>query len=250
MSTQLQRVDQRLLLSRSAWRKYRSPDVFDSPADQTAPPAWSIALSREAYALGSEIGATLAKRLGWPVYDKEILELIAKDAHLQAELSESVDERDRSVVEEIFSSLMGPYEMSSAGYAVHLKRVLAALSAIGGCVIVGRGAAAYLPAERTLRVRIVGDRADCAARYAAEHGVPKLLAEQRIDELNADRKRFVANHFHQDVTNLHQFDLALNSSRFTCDRCAELIEVALGFKQADAKLVKKLQAKPALSGKL
>src|SRR5947209_3142493 len=57
------------------------------------PLAFSIALSREAGARVSLVADKLAERLGWPVYDQELVQRIAEDMGLRTSLLESLDEK-------------------------------------------------------------------------------------------------------------------------------------------------------------
>src|SRR5579859_1738914 len=57
------------------------------------PPAFAIALAREAGTQGTAIGQEVSKRLGWHVYDHELLEQIARDMGLRTNLLETVDEK-------------------------------------------------------------------------------------------------------------------------------------------------------------
>jgi hypothetical protein len=46
----------------------------------------------------------------------------------------------------------------AAAYVHHLSQAILSLGAHGRCVIIGRGAAQILPAQTTLRVRLIGPR--------------------------------------------------------------------------------------------
>src|SRR4051794_28835183 len=50
--------------------------------------AHSIAISREAESGGPEVAREVGKRLGWRVYDRELLEQIATDLGVRADLLE------------------------------------------------------------------------------------------------------------------------------------------------------------------
>src|SRR5271167_597475 len=73
-------------------------------AGATSPP-FTIALSREVGALGTRIGQAVADRLGWPVYDRKLLEHIAEELGLRTELLESVDEKRQGWLQECVQAL-------------------------------------------------------------------------------------------------------------------------------------------------
>src|SRR4051794_28206074 len=56
-------------------------------------PPLSVAISREVGALGSAIAVELGKRLGWPVYDQELIDKIAEEIHRPSFHVRSVDEK-------------------------------------------------------------------------------------------------------------------------------------------------------------
>jgi hypothetical protein len=96
------------------------------------------------------------------VYDHELLQWIAQEMHVRTSLLQSVDERRQSwPLETAEAFLTASREsdsqamVSESGYVRHLVQTVLALGVHGECVIVGRGAAFILPAETTLRVRLV-----------------------------------------------------------------------------------------------
>src|SRR5512136_225916 len=57
-----------------------------------------LLISREKGAGGSSVGQLAGKRLGWQVFDKEIVDAIAQKARVRRELIESLDERHRATI--------------------------------------------------------------------------------------------------------------------------------------------------------
>ena len=74
------------------------------------------------------------------------------------------------------------------GYLRSLLELFAALSEQGHCVIVGRGAPYVLPAESTLRVRMVAPRKDRIDSVEKTQGLSKAEAERWIDRTDAERR--------------------------------------------------------------
>src|SRR4029079_5991322 len=121
---------------------------------------FTIALSREAGTQGAAVGREVGARLGWQVYDHELLERIAQDLGVRTILLDRVDERRKSWLKESFESLFGVPFVSEAAYVHRLIKTILALGAHGECIIVGRGSPFILPAASTLRVRLIGPLAD------------------------------------------------------------------------------------------
>lgn len=221
-------IDQRLVLLRRCGREppWLAPDR-SLPKQEEPQRKLTVAISREAGSLGSEIGQELGKLLDWPVYDREILDLIAERSVLRTELVESIDEQDSNWLQETMRSFGFPRELSRAGYLHHLTKVLIALASHGDCVIVGRGATALLPSFGTLRLRVIGNLNLRIGRIAEQRGVSTSEAEEMVLRIDHERREFVSHHFHKDVNDPHNFELVLNSDRFTPAELAEMACVAV-----------------------
>jgi cytidylate kinase len=176
---------------------------------------------------GTPVAQEVGARLGWPVYDHELLKKIAEEMGLRVNLLESVDERHQSWLLESLQSLSSSPQVTESRYVRHLVETILSLGIHGQCVIVGRGAAQLLPEPRTLRVRLVARREDRVERIARMHGLTRDQAERKTDEIDRDRFRFVKSHFHKDPTDLLQYDLILNASRWSVAECAGTIIDAL-----------------------
>jgi hypothetical protein len=176
----------------------------------------------------------VASRLGWHVYDHELLERIAEDMGVRTTLLESVDERQQGwLLETVEAFLSAPAEsewtplVSEGAYVRHLVETVLALGAHGECVIVGRGAAFILPAETTLRVRLVAAPKERARVLAEQFGLPGPEAARRLRAIDRERSDFVRDHFLKDPDDPRNYDLVLNTSRFSAAEGAELIVAAL-----------------------
>src|SRR5262245_41917179 len=69
------------------------------PVRRPAPAALSVAVSREAGARGGTIGRRVARKLGWQVYDQELLEYMAQDAVVQANVFDDLSPDGREWAE-------------------------------------------------------------------------------------------------------------------------------------------------------
>jgi len=190
-------------------------------------PGTTIAISREVGAGGSSMARELGRRLEWPVYDHELLELIAREMHVRASLLESVDEKHKSWLQECVEAFSAiPYASENAFVMALIETVLL-LAAHGECVIVGRGAAHILSAAKTLRVRLIAQREDRVERMSLAWNVPQPEALRRLEVAERERLRFVKDHFHKNVADPVGYDLVLNTSRLSSSQCAELAINAL-----------------------
>ncbi len=192
-----------------------------------AAPAFTIAISREAGAHGPQVARAVGERLGWPVYDREILQVIAAEMGLRATLLESVDERRKGWLRACLESFTATPPVTESAYARHLVETLLALAAHGGCVIVGRGAAQVLPAETTLRVRLVAPAGERVEAIRQRFGIPSDEAARWVERTDRERVAFVKDHFRKDAADPRGYDLVLNSARFSVAQCAGLVVEAL-----------------------
>ena len=189
--------------------------------------ALSIAISREAGARGSSVAREVGRRLGWTVYDHELLESIAREMKVRASLLESVDEKHKSWLEERVEAFSAIPYVSENAYVLHLIETVLSLGTHGECVIVGRGAAHILPAATTLRVRLIAALDDRAQAMSREWNLSHEEALRRVETTDRERIRFVKDHFHKDAADPGCYDLVLNASRFSVAQCAELVVAAL-----------------------
>src|SRR5262249_44737697 len=112
-------------------------------------------------------------------------------------------------------------------YTKNLIATVSVLGAMGHCVIVGRGANFILPAESTLRVRLVGDVEDRVKAIMARHGLSEKDAREFINKTDPRRSEWVQTTFGKDPTHPRFYDLVLNTSRLSVTECADLILDAL-----------------------
>lgn len=188
---------------------------------------YTITISRESGAGGSAVARELGRLLDWPVYDRELLERIADAAGLRAELLESLDEKRAHWVTDVVESFAGVAAMSGASYARHLVETMLALAATGHCIIVGRGCTVVVPPKNSLRVRLVASLDDRTERERKRLGISKVDAIKYVSSNDAQREGFVKDYFHHTVADTHNYDLIINTSRFSVAQAAQLIIDAL-----------------------
>ena len=79
--------------------------------------AFTITISREVGTGGTCLAREVGRRLGWHVYDHELLEEIAREMNVRASLLESVDERQQSwLTESVEAFLSTPNKSESVPY--------------------------------------------------------------------------------------------------------------------------------------
>jgi len=190
-------------------------------------PPFTIAISREAGANGHVIAYAVGAKLSWPVYDRELVQMLADEMGVRPGLLEDLDEKRASWLRECVAAFTSTHTVSQSGYVRHLVEALAALSAHGECVFVGRGAAQILPPATTLRVRLIAPQKARVAAIQQHLGLSREEAQRWIERTDLERSGFVTEHFHTDPADPRNYDLILNSARFSIEGAAQLVVEAL-----------------------
>ena len=196
------------------------------PPPPAVPAGLSVALSREAGARGGAIGRRVGQKLGWQVFDQELLEYMAQDAVVRQGVLDNLTPAAAAWVEERLQLLLREQNLSQHPAILNLARVVLALGAQGEVVLVGRGAGFILPRETTLHVRLVAPLAERIAYMSQWLRLPVEEAAEMVRLRDERRGEFLHTHFHRNGGDVHQYDLLLNTSLLGEDVCAELIALA------------------------
>ncbi len=199
-------------------------DTVEVPAGLT------VAVSREAGARGGTIAASLGRKLGWQVYDQELLEYATNESPLHQELIDGLSPAARQWVETRLDQLLREQSISQNPSLQEMVRAVLALGARGNAVLVGRGAGSVLPSETTLNVRVVAPLADRIAYMSQWLRLTVEEAAERVRQRDSQRADFLGVHFHTQPSELYSYDLILNSSLLGEDACTALIAQAVRLK--------------------
>jgi cytidylate kinase len=195
------------------------------------PASLTVAVSREAGSRGGSIGRRAAAKLGWQVYSQELLEYIAQEGNFRQGVLDHLSPAANHWVEEQLDRLRQHASVGTHPSLVDLTRIILALAAQGGVVLVGRGAGCILPASSTLHVRVMAPLPDRIAYMSQWLRLTMEEAAEQVRLRDGRRATFIQTHFHRQPSDVYQYDLLLNSSLLREDLCAELIAQA-----AQAKL--------------
>jgi cytidylate kinase len=192
---------------------------------ESGPPdvPFTITVSRQAGALGRTVAAEIGRRLGWPVYDRELLDQVAERMRQPTFRLEGMDERPVHWLQDCVQAFAAQHHISPTAYVKHLIGVVRGLGLMGHCVIVGRGANCILPAASTVRVRLVAALPDRTRVIARQHGLVEADAARWVAKTDHERTEFVRANFRADPTAAEQYDLVLNTSRLTAAECAQAV---------------------------
>jgi len=181
------------------------------------------------------IARQVAERLDWSLYDRELLEAVAEDAHLQERLLQPFDEVSRDDMEYWIRGLLTEETVSEHHYTQALFRVLSSIAKVGQAVIVGRGAHFALPPDSGLRVRLFAPLEARVETICAEEGLTKAEAIKKVNDVEHRREQWLQRAFGKAAKERFTFDLALNTATLTIEGCVDLILAARGARPEAAR---------------
>lgn len=207
------------------------------PSKPLLPLSLTIAISRETGARGGSIGKRVGRKLGWQVYNQEMMENMAQHGLLEHDLTSDLPAAAARWAAERWQAVVRDFNLNAQPTLVALAQIILNLGAQGEVILVGRGAGCILPAESTLNVRIIAPLEDRIAYMSQWLRLTPEEAAQQVEVRDRRRNAFVATYFRGHPNEPHPFDITLNSKLLGEEACAEIIAMA-----ARAKLTSRQQA--------
>lgn len=187
-----------------------------------------ITISRELASGGSEISKILSQRLGWELWDKEIVDEIATNANVHRKVVEMLDERYQSEIEVILRAFSKEKTLDKHVYLRHLVETIFSIAQRGRAIILGRGANFILDClECTLSVRVVASLETRIRRLMERENISEGEARKRILRSDRQRREFVKKMFGKDINDPIHYDLTIRTDTISMEGAAELIIAAL-----------------------
>ena len=192
-----------------------------------------ITISRQYGSGGRQIGRKLAQELGIPFYDREVIDLAAKESGLAVDFIRGQEQQlTQSLLFSIVtnfnaaaSSAFSP-NMLSLSDQVYLAEAKAIrdLADKGSCVIVGRCADWVLEKNyNVLRVYVCADLDTRCKRAVEEYGDKAENIQKTVRDIDKQRARYCQHYCDQAWEDADNYDLCLNSGKLGVDHCAEII---------------------------
>jgi cytidylate kinase len=203
-----------------------------SPPPSFTPASLTVAVSREAGSRGGTIARRAGRKLGWQVYNQELLEYVAQEGAFRQGILDALTAPAARWVEERLETLWRQQNLSQHPSIAELARMVLVLGAQGDAILVGRGAGCILPHDSTLHVRITAPLVDRIAYMSQWLRLTDEEAAEQVELRDRRRAEFLSTHFHQQPADIYQYDLLLNSSLLGEELCAELIVQAARAKLA------------------
>lgn len=158
-----------------------------------------ITISREFGSGGRELGKRLAKALGIPCYDHEIIEMIAKENGFNEDYVANVGEKS---IEAAYPLTIGhrfgmqPFQIMEQPIrvAVAQRQIIENFAKQGDCVIVGRCADVILKDYHPLNLFVYADKETkierCLRRAPADEKLTRGDIERRMRQIDRGRAQY------------------------------------------------------------
>lgn len=188
----------------------------------------AITISRQYGSGGRELGEKLAKKLGIPFYDKELIAMIAKEGNIEPSILEANDEVEPDL-DNYSTRLIEPeYQiaMTQRIYAVQ-ETVIKSLAEKGPCVIVGRCADAILP--DAVNIFVFADMESRIKRIMSLN--PGLSRDEAVNSIEiVDRRRKAYHEYYSPIEwgKMDAYDICMNSGLIGVDGCLDAALAYIG----------------------
>ena len=190
-----------------------------------------ITISRQFGSGGRTIGKEVAKRLGIPYYDKELVDRVAKESGFSHEFIEEIGEYASVTSSFLFniavsSHPMGLIDTMSVSDKLYVcqTNVIRDLADQGPCVIVGRCADYILRGRpEVLDIFIHADYEHRSARVLERYGETNQPLKKRLQEKDSKRKVYYKHYTNQTGGEAQNYHLCLNSGLIGVDKCVDII---------------------------
>src|SRR5436309_113308 len=183
----------------------------------------NICISRETGAGAGAVARMVGQRLGWKVFDQELLEAIAHRMELPIDDVRAFDELAPSVVQDWLLPLREEHYAPQEAYLDHLAKLIEAIGRAGESILVGRGAGFMLPRETTLSIRVIAPLKVRAQRLAERMGVSVRTARRAARDLDRRRLQFDRTMHRANCNDPHNYDLVLDSHSLGLEIAAAII---------------------------
>jgi len=178
----------------------------------------------EGYPVAVKLQALLETRSGtpWVVMDRALLDAVARDHHLTAQILENIGARHRFLDDML--STFSPRWKSDKDYYRLLCRQIIALAQEGNVILVGRGAA-ILTQEmgNCFHFRIIAPMRFKVDSVTTRTNLPPAAAQDLIHDRQRQRDAFLKDFLGRDIADPTLYHLLFNNARCSAGRIAVLM---------------------------
>ncbi len=195
-----------------------------------------ITIGRQFGSAGHDIGKLIADRLGFEFYDKELVEMAAKQSNISNETLKEIDEKATSSL--LYSLASGSYSLRGISGPLYYEMplndklfiaqsdIIKSVAQKGDCVIVGRCADYVLDDVEDAQVYNVFVYAPLEYRIKRVMEALKLTEKQakdRILKTDKQRKTYYNYYSNKDWGEMKNYDVCINTAKFGIENSAKMI---------------------------
>jgi cytidylate kinase len=186
-----------------------------------------ITITREPGSGGDALAERLAFELGMDLYDWELVERIAKDQKVTAQIVSALEKNPPNVFADYLAELQPEYGLTSQAYVESLKRILLAIAVPGNALILGHGSNFFLAPERKLGLCFVAPLAFRIRNVVKEERVSEKAARTRISKLEEAHRKLVKKYLQREIRDPTQYHLVINTALVKPDTVVQLVRTML-----------------------
>ena len=187
---------------------------------------FTITISRQAGAGGSEIARLLAQKTKMDLMAGQIIQHVAESSKMSTKVVETLDEKAMTTMESWINSMFVSRHLWPSDYLKHLTSVIATIGKHGNAIIVGRGAGYILPPETTFRVKIIAPLEYRIQSMMRIRNLSRAEAQSYIEKRDGDRIAFVKKYFQADAMDPLNYDLVINTEKVGIEGAVDTILIA------------------------
>ena len=193
---------------------------------------------------GKTIGKMLAKELGIPYYDRELLYMASEESGINLSLFHKNDE---DIKKGIFEPAVNRYDgklippedndfVSKENLFNYQAKIIKDLAEKESCIIVGRCADFILKdTANTLKVFIWAPHQTCVNTVMDMYSITEKEADKRIRKIDKHRSEHYHYYTGQNWDNVRNYDLCLNTAQNSYEECVKIIKSCVEIIKTDLK---------------
>jgi len=198
-----------------------------------------ITIARDPGSGGAPIARSVAEKLGFELIDEKIIDEVAKSTKLRREIVKTIDEKNRSMIEDLVHAFLNPEYLGEQRYIRALFRVVLTYAHKGGTEIVGRGANFITPFAKGLHVWVTAPYETRVRRAMDFEGLDLETAKERIAKVEEERRDFVNQYISENARKPLVYDITINTRYFHISHARDIIISALHQKFSDRDLLRR-----------
>lgn len=193
-----------------------------------------ITIARQYGSGGKTIGEMLAKELGIPCYNNNLLKMASEESGISEQLFTQLDEKLKNslfkrISPDIYTGELIPPESSDFVSAKNLfnyqAEVIKKLAKTQSCVIIGRAADFVLKGyPNVVSVFVHGSEEFNLARAMEYNSMTEEEMRKFIAKTDKYRAEYYKHYTGREWTDARNYDLCLNSSKLGFQKCVEEIQ--------------------------